>query len=182
MNIKIQAESESDIDIVNQLVEHAFKKTSFINHREHIVVKELRLAPTFIPKLSLTLRLDQKIIGYSLFTPIVIKDTDKSNVSLALTILTISPQYRKLGFASQLISEGIAIAQQLGFKSLVAMGDLNYFKKFGFRPSADFKIYNSIPNLTTQSLLLELENNGLNAVHGKMLFPKEISSTVLSEI
>jgi predicted N-acetyltransferase YhbS len=144
------------------------------------LIKELRYNPTFIPNLSLVLKLENNIIGYALFTPIVVKGDHHSNVSLALAILTVLPKYRKLGFASQLVKKGIKKAQQLGFKSIATLGSLNYFQKFTFRPSDDFDIYYTHENQNHRCLLLELAPNGLEGVHGQIIFPTQSNYSLTS--
>lgn len=176
MNIKIQPETDADFELVHQLVEDCYATKSYINHYEAQAVKTLRESPTFIPSLSLVLYLDQKLIGYALFTPVVIKDDQNSHVSLATTLLAVTSKYQKLGFGAQLLNHGISEARKIGFKSMIAIGNFDYYKKFGFRPAQDYKISLSQPKIDASCYMLELENNGLNAVHGEIKFPQEIAN------
>lgn len=180
MKITITPEKENDYEQITALLKSSVSAPTNLPNQIEKVVSHLRNSPTFLANLSIVLKLDDKVIGYALFTPIVIKDTHKSVVSLALSLVVIQTSYRKLGFASQLINYGKGEAQKLGFKSLAALGQSSYLAKFGFRPIADYKItfHNAMEGI--DCVIQELSVHGLNEVHGEIIFPKEVEKHITS--
>jgi putative acetyltransferase len=117
MNIVIRPERQEDIpDIfeLNQLV--------FGQETEAKLVEHVREGPNYIPALSLVAISDDKIVGYIMFSKIAITNGDSRYESLALAPMIVHPAYRKQGFGSKLITQGLQKAADLGYTSVLFLG------------------------------------------------------------
>src|SRR5690554_956095 len=119
MKIIIRQESKNDYKITESVVEQAFKSPERSNPNEHILVAKLRESNAFIPELSLVAEVDGKIVGHTMFTKLIIKSAEKEHESLALAPVSVLPSYQNRGVGSALINEGLKIAKELGYKSVI---------------------------------------------------------------
>lgn len=89
-------------------------KLAFGQENEARLVKNIRQAANFNPKLSLVAIKNEKVVGHILFSPITIQ-SPKSNIpALALAPLAICPEFQNQGIGSQLVKRGLEEYQRLG--------------------------------------------------------------------
>lgn len=169
----IRRENESDYKIIESVVEQAFKSTGYSNPNEHILVAKLRKSSGFIPGLSLVAEVDEKIIGHAMFTRLVIKSDEKEYESLALAPVSVLPSHQKKGVGSALIKEGLKIARELGYKSVIVLGHDTYYPRFGFKPASTWGIKPPFDVADSVFMALELEDGSLSDVKGTVIYPKE---------
>lgn len=170
MNIQIRKEQESDYQIVEQLIERAFRSEEHSDHREQFLVARLRGCDAFIPELSLVAELNGGIVGYILMTKIEIVSDDRSFPSLGLAPVAILPPYQKQGIGSALILEAHKRAVELGFLSSVLLGHQDYYPKFGYRKAIDFGIEFPFDIPHEYCMAVELVPGGLDGVHGTVRY------------
>jgi putative acetyltransferase len=170
MNIVIRPERQEDIpDIfeLNQLV--------FGQETEAKLVEHVREGPNYIPALSLVAISDDKIVGYIMFSKIAITNGDSRYESLALAPMIVHPAYRKQGFGSKLITQGLQKAADLGYTSVLVLGHEYYYPKFGFVPAAKWNIKAPFEVPAEVFMARELVPNALINVSGTVVFPIEFS-------
>lgn len=170
MDLKFSIEKEEDHIQVFRVIQMAFESDV-----EAKLVDALRLnKKAFIPELSIVAKSDKKLIGYILFTKNYITNS-KGTVfeSLTLAPLAIHPKYQKKGVGSQLIQRGLAKAKMAGYKSVIVLGHVEYYQKFGFTACYNWGIKAPFEVPADALMALELTKKGLQGVQGTISYPKE---------
>lgn len=172
MTITVRQETKKDYTEVETVVEEAFKNEEYTDHTEHFLVANLRKDTAFIPELSLAAEADNKIVGHVLLTKITIKNVADHYDSLALAPVSVLPDYQNQGVGSKLILNALAKARDLGYKSVIVLGHDKYYSRFGFRPASIFNIESPFKVPDEAFMALELEEDSLNEVSGKVIYSK----------
>lgn len=173
MDIIISEEEEKDYKITEALVEEAFNEIKHSDHKEHILVEKLRKSDKFLPELSLVARFEDETIGHIMFTKLIVDDGRNKYETLALAPLSVLSKYQKRGAGSKLILEGLKIAREIGYKSVIVLGDDNYYQRFGFRPASSWDIKAPFEVEDKFFMALELEDNGLTGITGTVVYGRE---------
>lgn len=173
MNIIIRQEKSSDYQQVFALIEEAFRTMEKSDHREHFLVERLRNSEAFVPELSLVAELDGKIVGHILLTKIKIVNGNKSVDSLALAPVSVSLGVQKKGVGRELIEAAHQKAKDLGYRSVVVIGHPEYYPKFGYEELQKYGIELSFEVPSEAAMVVELVENGLQGVSGKVEYAKE---------
>ncbi|KAA3598341.1 MAG: N-acetyltransferase [Calditrichaeota bacterium] len=168
MNLRIRTENKNDYLGVYEVHKFAFEQTN-----ESELVENLRMTNEFVPELSILVENESKIVGHILFFPIQVKSNESSFESLALAPLAVLPKFQKQGIGKKLVFEGLKRAKNLGFKSVIVLGDPIYYGKFGFEPSVKWQILSPYKVSAEYFMALELENRSLENVFGTVVYPKE---------
>lgn len=169
MNIIIREENNKDFNEVYDVVRLAFENAEHTDHNEHNLVNKLRDSDAFIKELSLVAENDGKIIGHTMLTKIKIG----KHTSLALAPLAVLPKYHGLGVGKKLVLEGHKIAKELGYSSVVIVGDPNYYSRFGYEPASKLGIKAPFEVPDENFMAVELIENGLKNVSGEVIYAKE---------
>ncbi|ACD53627.1 N-acetyltransferase [Clostridium botulinum] len=173
MSLKIRNESKKDYKTIYLLVKDAFKTAEHSDGNEHNLIDTLRTSESYIPELSLLAEIDEKIVGYIMFTKLFIENQNGKFESLALAPLAVHPQYQDIGIGSKLIIEGLNIAKNLGFKSAIVLGSEKYYPKFGFKEASDFGIKAPFEVPSENFMVIELQENALKDINGNVIYAKE---------
>lgn len=153
-------------------------KTAFGQENEASLVNALRKNPAvFIPELSIVATENDAIIGHILFTRIIIKsDNGDLHESLGLAPMAVKPGRQRNGIGGQLIKNGLEIAKELGFKSVIVLGHEQYYPKFGFEPANKWTIQAPFEVPPTAFMAIELVKDGLKNSSGTVVYPKEFET------
>lgn len=101
------------------------------------LVDELRASPAWLPRLSLVaVTADDEVIGHVLCT----RGHAGTVPGLALGPLTVRPDRQRRGVGSALMHAILGAADALGEPLAALLGDPAYYRRFGFRPGADYQI------------------------------------------
>lgn len=173
MNIIIRQEETIDYESVFSLIEEAFRSLEKSDHREQFLVEKLRKSDAFIPELSLIAEIDEKIVGHILLTKIKIINGDKSQESLALAPMSVLPEFQRMGVGEKLIKQAHQKAKYLGYKSVVVLGHPDYYPKFGYQLAKNYGIELPFEVEENSCLVIELIEDGLKDVSGKVEYAKE---------
>ncbi len=173
MRISIRQEKEKDFQAVFSVIERAFKDELLSDCKEQFLVERLRNSVSFIPELSLIAEFDKQAVGHILLTKIKIVNDTHSFDSLALAPVTVLPEFQKQGIGGQMITYAHKKAIELGHKSIVLLGHKNYYPKFGYLPANKFGIEFPFDVPDENCKVLELIENGLKGVAGKVKYPYE---------
>jgi len=166
--VEIRQEEANDFPAVYDVNSKAFKRKV-----EARLVDRLRLSRAFIPDLSLVAIIDSKVVGYILFTEIIIVDGEREEISLALAPMAVIPEMQRHGIGKQLIHYGFSRAKEMGYKSVIVLGHAEYYPKHGFVPTSRWQIKPPY-NVPTNSFMgIELVENGLSGVKGTVKYSKE---------
>ncbi len=132
----IRQENKNDYEEVYNVIKTAFETAEHSDGNEQDLVVALRKSDNFIPELSLVAVMDNKIVGYILFTKIKIGKQEE----LALAPLGVLPEYQKQGIGRTLIQEGNKKAKELGYHYSVVLGSDKYYPKFGYVSAKEYGI------------------------------------------
>ena len=171
--ITIRTEIEADFTAVEQLIENTFATVEFSDQQEHKLVNRLRTSNAFIPELSLVAELENKIVGYCLFTKAKINNLEDSYITLALAPVAVSPKFQSRGIGSKLIINGLARATTFAYKSIIVMGHDKYYPRFGFVPASNYNINAPFEVANEYFMALELQPDSLRDVLGIVEYAPE---------
>jgi putative acetyltransferase len=167
MKIKIRQEKPTD-----QLEVFEINRLAFGQDNEATLVDALRENRNdFLPELSFVATMEDKTVGYILFTKI--DNSGNINQSLALAPVAVIPEYQKKGIGKALIEVGLQKAKELNFKSVIVLGHKDYYPKFGFLPAKKWNIYAPFSVNMGSFMAIELVPEGLKNVSGIVKYPKE---------
>ncbi|WP_431244628.1 GNAT family N-acetyltransferase [Flavobacterium sp. P21] len=171
MDIKIRQERKDDFESVFQLIEKAFEKEEYSDHKEQFLVERLRKSEAFIPELSIVAETENKIIGHILFTKLQIKNESQTFHSLALAPVSVLPEFHGKGIGSKLIFHGHEIAKKLGYKSVILLGHQDYYPRFGYELCKKYNIKMPFEVPAENCMVISLTEDGLSNVSGEVVYP-----------
>jgi len=167
IEISIRKESLSDFGSIREVNNQAFNQK-----QEGELVENLRENPDFVPELSLVASDGNKIIGHILFFPVTIVGEKETILSLSLAPLAVLPQYQKKGVGGALIKEGLRIAKEMGYHSVVVLGHPDYYPKFGFQKASNWSIKEPFGAPDEAMMAMELKDNSLRFGGGMINYPR----------
>lgn len=173
MYINVRKENIEDKTEIYNLIKESFKSAEHSDGSEQDLVNKLRDSDSYIHDLSLVATCDKTIVGHIMFTKISIENKDLNTESLALAPLSVLPKYQRKGIGSKLIGEGLKIAKNLGYKSVVVLGSEKYYPKFGFKEAKKFGINPPFDVPSENFMVIELEADSLKNINGVVKYPKE---------
>ncbi len=171
MEIKLRQENENDHKKVFQLIEKAFEKEEYSDHKEQFLVERLRKSEAFIPELSIVAEIDNEIVGHILLTRLEIKNNTTSFQSLALAPVSVLPEFQGKGIGAKLILYSHKIAKELGYKSIILLGHQHYYPRFGYELCKKYNIEMPFDVPAENCMVIELVKDGLKDVSGKVIYP-----------
>jgi predicted N-acetyltransferase YhbS len=116
-----------------------------------------------VPSLSLTGRLDGRLVGGIRFTAVTV---GAEGGALLLGPLVVHPAHKGKGYGQALAGEGLARARAQGFRLVVLVGDMPYYGRFGFVPVVPGQVTLPGPVDPKRLLALELEAGALAGAAG----------------
>ena len=174
-NFTIRQEKSEDFFTVENLVREAFWNVYQPGCDEHFIVNQYRDNPDFIKELSLVLEVDDKIIGYIMFSKAQIDCNDGSKVDvITFGPLAIHPDFQRKGFGKILVDYSLEKAKDLGYTSVFICGNGEFYGKSGFVPATTKGIhYAEDPNGDALYFLCkELKDGFLKDIFGMYRDPK----------
>lgn len=134
--IDITIEEEKDFENINKLLIEAFKNEKHSNHDEHLLVQKLRKSSSYLPRLTLTAKINDELVGFIMFTKAYIGDYEV----LALAPLAVSPKYQNQKIGTFLINYGHEIATKYGYTHSIVLCNPKYYSRFGYKNAATLGI------------------------------------------
>ena len=166
MNIELRLEEEKDYFIVENITREAFWNHHVPGCDEHLLIHNLRKTNEFIKKLDFVAINNNKIIGNIVYVKAKIINNDMEYTVLTFGPISVLPEYQNNGIGSKLINHTVKISKEMGYKCIIIYGDPEYYKKFGFNESKQYKITNMDKKYPAALLVLELYPNALNRIEG----------------
>ena len=171
MTLTLRPERPSDHRAVELLTREAFWGTEVPRCTEHLLVRRLRDAPSFVPELDVVAETAGAVVGNVMWTRarVVEQGSDGETAHDVLTFgpLSVLPAFQNSGVGAALMRHTIAEAARLGHRAVVVYGHPDYYPRFGFGRAADVGI--TAPGGATFDGLMAraLVPGGLDGVRGE---------------
>jgi len=166
VEIILRLEKEKDFAIVEDLTREAFWNVYCPGADEHFLVHNLRKTNVFIKELDFVALNNNKIVGNIMYAESTIKNNDLEYTVLTFGPVSVLPEYQNKGIGGKLINHTIKLSKEMGYKAIIIYGDPEYYKRFGFKESKEYKITNRDKKYPVALLVLELYSNALNGIEG----------------
>ncbi|PFG05340.1 N-acetyltransferase [Bacillus sp. es.034] len=169
--MKIRPVKKEEYRYIEDFVFEIFGHTTFSDGViEKALVREIREKPYYIPQLDLVVEEEGKIIGHFILSNLPISHRHEHEI-LMLSPVSVSINKQRHGVGTFMLKEGIALAEEMGFKGIIVEGDPRYYQRFGFRTSTEFGIFASEKNLPPSDenlMAMELCENGMGNISGEV--------------
>jgi putative acetyltransferase len=101
------------------------------------LVDTLRDSDAWVPGLSVVAVEDGRVVAHALLSRVVLVTEDGDVPALALGPVAALPEVQRRGYGSAVVRDVVA---RRGDRLVVLLGDPAYYRRFGFRPAAEFGI------------------------------------------
>lgn len=164
----IRNELTKDYREVENLTREAFWNLYFPGCDEHYLAHILRDDPYFIKELDFVKVIEEKIVGYIMYSKSWIETLDGFKYEiLTFGPLAVLPEFQNMGVGRELLTFSMEKALEMGYKAVSIYGNPGFYSKFGFRPAKDFGIYTSDLKYMPAHQIIELEKGALENISGK---------------
>ena len=166
-NIIVRQTTEADYSTVYNLIKTAFETAEHRDGTEQDYAVGLRNSGNYLPELDLVAELDGgQLVGHIMFTRAFVTRPDGSKTdTLLVAPLSVLLEYRNTGIGSALMKEGFRIAESMGYQSAFLLGDPDYYRRFGYKPSHLYGInHECYP--AEYLLAKEIVSDALNGITG----------------
>ena len=168
MDIAIRNERPEDVLAVEALTREAFWNLHVPGCSEHLVTRQLRASPDFLP--DLVAEADGRVVGSILFSRSRVVGSENENFeTVTFGPVSVLPEWQNLGVGRALIERGLRIARALGHSAVVIYGNPAYYQKYGFRAGREFGIRTADGKYAAALQALPLFSGALNGVSGRFL-------------
>jgi putative acetyltransferase len=131
--IEVRSERPEDIAGIRAVLVAAFETPA-----EADLVEALRAdAQAWLPELSTVAVEDRRVVAYALLSRVILATVDGDVPALALGPVAAAPDHQRRGYGSAVIRDALA---RRADRLVVVLGDPAYYRRFGFRPAAEFGI------------------------------------------
>ena len=161
--IRFKYETENDKQKVEDLLDLVFSPS-----RKNLSSYSLRKNVPKISTLSFVAKNNKgSIVGIIRNWPIFIES--RKNLSLLIGPIAVHPTFQGEGLGSYLINYSIKKSRKYGWERAVLIGDIQYYKSFGFFQQNNNKIDFPSPTDPQRILLLEIKSNSFEGIKGKVI-------------
>ncbi|MBF2066102.1 MAG: N-acetyltransferase [Calothrix sp. C42_A2020_038] len=143
ITVIVRPETSADYAAIGELTERAFRDRWYSSKTEHHIINALRRVGAL--SVSLVAEQNSKVVGHIAFSPA--KSSDGSDGWFSLGPISVEPELQGKGIGELLVRTGLQIIQEQGAKGCILVGDIGYYKRFGFinvpelAPEAEFASY-----------------------------------------
>lgn len=165
--MKIRPETSSDYPSIAEVNIKAFG-----TENEAKLIEKIRSSPRYIPELSLVAQIDNKIVGYILFSYIDLINQENCATLpvLGLAPLAVIPEYQNQGIGTSLVNTGLEIAHQQQEVLVVVLGHPEYYSRFGFETSINYQIQSPF-DVPDEVFMVKFISSYQEKYQGKIVYP-----------
>ena len=160
--MKIRAEQPGDIEKIRDLNLNVFDTSS-----EAELVDKLREDARLT--ISIVAEDGHSIVGHIMFTPVAIKKSEELKL-MSISSLAVYLAYQKRGIGSLLVKSGVMQCRNLDIGAVVAVGDVQFFSRFGFLPASQYDLSCELEHAGEVLMIKELMPGYLNGVTGTVIY------------
>ncbi|MCX6006334.1 MAG: N-acetyltransferase [Chloroflexi bacterium] len=162
----IRQERTEEFPQIYDLVKVAFQTAKVSNGKEQDFVNQLRSGGSYIPELTLIAEENGKLVGHIMLSKAhIVNGADKFEV-IYVAPLSVVLEHRNKGIGSSLIKESFRLAKEMGYTSVLLVGDPAYYHRFGFKSAVTFGIKPTHEIPDENVMACELVPNALKGVSG----------------
>lgn len=183
----IRKEQEQDYFEVEKITRAAFWNDDKIEKmgigaNEHYLVHKLR-GNQGIEDLTFVALLGDTIVGHVIYSSgcYILSESGEKTEVLTFGPLTVHPDYQKQGIGKALMIYSIEQAKKLGYGAIFIYGHPTYYPKFGFKEAKEYNVTTKEGANFPAFMCLELKENYLQGVSGKMILSSVFDDKVLSD-
>ncbi len=162
--MKIRPEQPLDYQGIAETILQAFEQDNEVR-----LVQEIRKSDRYIPNLSLVAEVDGVIVGHILFSYIDLVNDYVTYKVLGLAPLAVKSHFQKQGIGSALVREGLIQADAMGEFIAIALGNPQFYNRFGFKPSICCGIESPFP--VPEDFFMVKTLNNYRDQKGKVVYP-----------
>jgi predicted N-acetyltransferase YhbS len=162
----IRRERPEEFPQIYDLVKVAFQTAKVSNGKEQDFVNQLRSGGNYIPELALVAEEKGILVGHIMLTKAhIVNGTNKSEV-IYIAPLSVVLEFRNKGIGSALMKESFKLAKEMGYTSVLLVGDPAYYHRFGFKSAVTFGIKHTHEIPDENVMACELVSDALKSVSG----------------
>jgi predicted N-acetyltransferase YhbS len=166
----IRQEKPSELERIYDFVKVAFQTAKVADGNEPDYINKLRSGGGYVPELALVAEEDGKIVGHIMLTKTWVVTGGSKVGALLLSPLSVALEYRNRGIGSKLVKESFELAEKLGYRAVIVVGEPAFYSRFGFKSSVLFGIKH-VPTIPDQYIMVhELSAGALTGVSGTVTF------------
>lgn len=143
---------------------------AFADEFEADLVEAARDSPVFDPELALVARVRGTVVGYVLFLPVRIGESEVPQ-TLVLAPIAVHPDRQREGIGGSLLRAGLARGRTRGYRAVVLHGDPGFYGQFGFQEAAQWGVENPLETPSDEFLGRELVPGGFERIAGGLRYP-----------
>lgn len=162
----IRQEKVKDYAQIFDVIREAFESEKSSNHKEHLLVDQIRLTDAYIPELALVYTEDEEVVGHVFYSECFIGD----HPALALAPVAVLPEHQGKGIGTQLIEASLERAKWSGFSAIIVLGDPAFYRQYGFEEASQHGITAPINVASENYLVLPLYKGALTDVTGTVSY------------
>lgn len=114
----------------------------------------------------------QEAVGYALYTPVKVGNTDRAAALLAPLAYDTG---REDVDANQILADTLAYPKEKGFRYVLMHGDLEAYESMGFQDAEDFGVTSKVSYPNTILLIKDLGEGSPEKLSGEVEYPPFIS-------
>lgn len=162
----IRQEKVKDYAQIDDVIRKAFEPEKLSNHKEHLLVNQIRLTDAYIPELALVYSEDGEITGHIFYSECFIGE----HPVLTLAPVAVLPEEQGKGIGTQLVEASLERAKWSGFSAIIVVGDPKFYGQFDFEEASKYGIIapNNIPS--ENYLVLPLYKGALTGITGTVKY------------
>jgi putative acetyltransferase len=150
---------------------HKVNLLAFKREVEARLVEAIRRSADFVPELSLVAVKDGQVVGHILFSHIAVETKGGSVSTLALSVMSVLPQFQNQGIGSELVRNGLEKCRNLGYREVIVVGHPNFYPRFGFTSARAKGLEAPFPVPDDAFMALELAPGALDGMSGMVKYP-----------
>lgn len=123
-----------------------------------------------IPCISLVYEQNSQPVGHIMFTPVELTGDTSGLKLMGLAPMAVIPRYQNSGIGSSLVEAGIERCKAEGYDAIAVLGHPEFYSRFGFVPSVEYRITSGYDVPPGVFMILELAENALVGKHGTIKY------------
>jgi len=141
MSLAIRDELPADAAAIDAVTRAAFAQAPHTSHTEQHIVNALRRAGALT--ISLVAALDDAVVGHVAVSPVSISDGAAGWYGLGP--ISVRSAHQRRGIGASLMHAALAALRLRAASGCVLLGDPDYYRRFGFRATADLVLPGAPP-------------------------------------